>query len=105
MPAKIPSSRESRNVIASASSSSIGSTWSTWSGFQSGITNPAQPCIANDPDPPAVIAAEPAGSCAWMKTPRGFSASETPISDPAVPRPWQNAVTRPSVCSQISRPS
>ena len=29
---------------------------------------------------------------------------DSPISDEAVPIPWQNAVTRPSVCSQISRP-
>jgi hypothetical protein len=41
-----------------AASSSIGSTWSTRSGFQSGITNPAQPWIANAPGAPPAIAAE-----------------------------------------------
>ncbi len=60
-------------------------------------------------DPAKVDHLEPigddeAGSCAWMNTPRGRSASETPSTELAVPMPWQNAVTRPLVCSQISRP-
>ena len=65
---------------------------------------PVQPWIRNGPGSPPLITADEAGSCAWMKTPCGRSASETPITVPAVPMPWQNAVTRPSVCSQISRP-
>src|SRR5438128_4649865 len=40
-----------------------------------------------------------------MNTPWGLRASEMPMTELAVPMPWQNAVTRPSVCSQISRPS
>lgn len=54
-----------------------------------------------------MIAAESAGSSATTVTAglRLFSASETPISEAAVPTPWQKPVTRPAVCSQISRPS
>jgi len=104
MPAKIPSSLASRCVIASASSSPMVSSWSTFSGVQWGMTPPVQPWIKNGPRSPPLIAGELSGSCAWMKTPRDFRASDTPISDPAVPRPWQKAVTRPRVCSQISRP-
>ena len=54
-----------------------------------------------------VIAADPAGSSAAIRIARScaFSACDTPTSEVAVPMPWQNAVTRPDVCSQISRPS
>ena len=51
------------------------------------------------------MAAEPVGSWPWMTTPRGRSASDTPISELPVPMPWQKAVTLPALCSQISRPS
>src|SRR5262245_35068498 len=104
IPARTPSSFASRLVISTAASSSIGSTWSTRPGSQCGITKPDHPWMRNGPDSPPPIAADEAGSCPWMKTPCGRSASETPMRELAVPIPWQNAVTRPSVCSQISRP-
>ena len=71
---------------------------------------PVQPCIAKAPvgvPAPPLIAADAAGSrpTILISRSRVLSASETPISDPLVPIPWQKAVTRPSVCSQISRPS
>jgi hypothetical protein len=87
MPAKIPSSAASRRVISIASASPIGSTWSTRSGYQCGITFPVHPWIRNGPGAPPLIAADEAGSCAWMKTPCGLSASDTPISELAVPIP------------------
>jgi hypothetical protein len=104
MPAKIPSSAASRRVIAIASASSICSRASTFDASQCGGTNPVQPWMRNVPRLPPEIAAEPAGSSPLMNTPRGRNASATPMSDDAVPIPWQNAVTRPPDCSQISRP-
>lgn len=41
------------------------------------------------------MAEDPAGSRAQMCTPLGLSAWAKPMSDPAVPTPWQKAVTRP----------
>src|SRR5919199_1346572 len=95
MPAKIPSSCARRSVISIASSSSIVQISSTREASQCGGTMPVHPCIANDPCGPPVIAADPAGSSPTTWTPRGRSATETPMSDPAVPIPWQKAVTRP----------
>src|SRR6266404_1368883 len=79
IPAKIPSSRASLSVIATASSSSIVQTSSTQSASQCGGTMPVQPCIANDPLGPPLIAAEPAGSSATMRTSGlcALSASDT----------------------------
>lgn len=62
MPAKIPSSLESRRVISIASSSPIDSTWSTFSACQCGTTKPVQPWMRNGPLLPPLIAADPAGS-------------------------------------------
>src|SRR5215211_6378285 len=64
--------------------------------------------MANDPlASPPLIAAEPAGSRPTIRASRlrSLSASETPISELAVPMPWQNARTSPRLCSQTSRPS
>ena len=107
VPAKMPSSCARRTVIASASLSSIAQTSSTFAGSQSGGTIPDQPCMANEPLAPPVIAADPAGSSPTtrMSAFRSFSAAATPSSALAVPIPWTNAATLPSVCSQISRPS
>src|SRR5919204_385892 len=100
MPAKIPSSRASRRVISTAASSSIGSRWSTFDSSQCGITNPVQPWMRNEPRSPPLIAAEPAGSSAWMYTPRGRSASDTPIVSPGEIKPSRSA---PSTIARAMR--
>ena len=38
-------------------------------GSQCGMTSPVQPWMRNGPRSPPLIAADEAGSCAWMKTP------------------------------------
>ena len=66
MPPKIPSSRERRSIISSASPSSIASTWSTFWRSHCGTTNPAQPCMANAPRaPPPSAADRPARAPGW----------------------------------------
>src|SRR5215831_7123465 len=70
IPARIPSSCASRNVIATASSSSIGSTWSTLEASQCGITRPVQPWIANGPSSPPPMAGGLVGlddDTAWLQ--------------------------------------
>src|SRR5437763_360595 len=108
-PAKIPSSCASRFVISIASPSSIVHTSSTCRCSKWGGTIPVHPCMANEPVgvcPSApLIAADPAGSSATTRMSRScaFSAWDTPISDPAVPTPWHNALTRLPVCSHDHR--